>query len=270
MSKTYNDKDLMALLATVEADIATMVKSEKLAKAHPGEETSDETPPDDSASADKSASPAPDAPPEAPPAAPEMPPAAASPEMPPADGSAGGDPAADQSADPAALEAEYSKLPPEDLKAHYLACKSALFAIMSAGQPGDAPMAPDAAPPMPAAPMPPASAPPALKSEKFNKSEKDVKIEALTADLEKSGNEMTALLSVVKDLIERPIKKGIYSGDFIAKSEEVTDFSSMSRADIKAKLKSKATTGLSKSDCDLVYKFDVGNIGVDKIIHLLK
>lgn len=192
---TIKQSELESLLAEVEQEIGQILKSEsdKLVKAHPGEETSGEEEPDMSAtddSGDDSGS--------APPAGDESAPAGG----PPGDVSAGGppadagsppvdasappagdpmsDPAAGAAGDPAAesgpmdmdaLAAEYAKLPPEELKMHYLAAKQAIFQMMGGGADPSADPASAGAPPMdagsppPASPSPSPSAPPAMKME---------------------------------------------------------------------------------------------------------
>ncbi len=299
--KNYKETELQELLAAVENDIVSLVKGEqeKLSKAHPGEETSSEVPADESATApaDAESAPAEGSAPPAPPAdsapADASAPAPAGDEgAPPADASppaAGGDPAADQGADPAALEAEYSKLPPEDLKAHYMACKSALFALMGGAGPdagaAPGPEAPPAAPPAPpATPDQDPSAPPALKAElksdvkangenPLHKSQKDAKIESLEAELVKSNQGMEALAQIVKGFM-KPVRKAVTSVAHLAKTAEETvteGVSSLSREDVKAKLRRAVENPkLSKSDRDLVYGFDVGQVKVEQIAHLLK
>lgn len=167
------DSEFAAILSEVEAEIGSLLKSEqeKLAKAAP----TDDSPAEDEGSApagDEGALGADAAPADegSAPAGPEgsAPGDEASASAPPMDeGSAPApdmqaqDPAADASApaDPAMLEAEYAKLPPEELKAHYMAAKAALFKLMGAG--GDAAPAPDAGAPMaPPAPGAEGSAPP--------------------------------------------------------------------------------------------------------------
>lgn len=173
-------KELDKVLASVTEDVAELLKSEteegeKLSKADPGAETAGEEKPEGSSAEppkeEPSASPSPEASGDgsAPPAAEGTPPA------PEGEGSApSGDPAADQQGGPEALEAEYAQLPPEELKAHFLACKSALMKVLAggagpegsapAGAPGaegSAPAAPPAAPPAGAPPAPEGSAPPA-------------------------------------------------------------------------------------------------------------
>lgn len=138
-------------------------------------------------------------------------------------------------------------------------------------------MAPDAAPPVapPAAPpAPPAaspSAPPALKSEpKMEKSEKDIQIESLTADLKKSKEGLDGLLKVVEAVITKPVRKAVTSMASIAKSEDTVDVSSLSKAEINTRIKSAVRTNLSEKDRDLVFAYDAGNVGVDQIKHLLQ
>lgn len=293
MKTTYKESELQDLLKDVESQIAAMAKSESaLVKAAPGEESdegssSDEKsgPPSDSAPADDSASDAAASAPAdaAPPTDAPAPDAASA--APPADGSdpaAAGDPAADQSADPAALEAEYAKLPPEDLKAHYLACKSALFAIMGAAAGPDAgaapapgadasmaaPPAPPAASPSPAMapPAPPAaspSAPPTLKSEA------EIKIETLTEKLQKSEQSLESLAKIVETIATRPTRKAITSTVGLEKTEKSVDISKLSKSDAKTILRNKVRNGLSKSDQELVLSFDAGTIGMEQVAHLL-
>lgn len=202
----YNNDELEELLSDVRKEIVGLLKSEEksLAKAHPGQELSSEAPSDESATKpEEGGSDAPadeSGPPDGPPDEGSGPPMDAS--APPDDGSAppdgSGDPGADQSMDPQALQAEYSQLPIEALQAHYMACKEALFAAMSGGggapgsdpsmggspppggpDSGPPPGAPDAsAGPPPGGPPPgpppgppgmPPDAPPALKTEMGSK-----------------------------------------------------------------------------------------------------
>jgi hypothetical protein len=189
------DSELKAILAEVETEIATLLKSEgdalRLAKGDGDDKNEGSDPSATSAPAEGTPAPgqgappaegAPDASATDPSASPDAPPAEASspaPDAPPADGSAPApdaapaDPAMDAGpVDPAALQAEYSKLPPEELKAHYMAAKSALFELMGAGAASpDASAVPAASPspsPAPAAspsPSPAPVPPPALKAE---------------------------------------------------------------------------------------------------------
>lgn len=242
-------------------------------------------------------SPAPDASASAPPASAPTDASAA-----PADGSAPADPGADPSNDPQALQDEYSKLgaaDPEALKNHYLACKAALFALMGAGADASAaaPAAPGAPPAGPAAsPSPPVAspspdAPPAMKSEKsaggmpttteaanggqgMMKSDKE-EIKGLTEKLAKQEEAMAGLLTVVTSMVETPVRKAITSIAHMSKTEEEkpskeADFTKLPKAEVKALLRKAAEKPLRKSDRDLITSFDLGHVGVDKIVHLIK
>ncbi len=165
LSKAQLDK----LLAAVTDDVAELLKSEQeamtLSKADPGTEAPAEKNPEGSAVAppapegetgpDASASPEASSP--AP--APEGSPAGVAPDASP---DPAGDPGTEQGATPEVLQGEYMKLPVEELKMHFLACKAALMAMMGGGaDEGSAP--PDATPPGPdasPAPGPEASASP--------------------------------------------------------------------------------------------------------------
>lgn len=212
---------LSKLLDEVTSDVAELLKSEPdaegsaLSKADPGEETpAEETPAGSSAegSDDEASASAPEggapttgddsAGGDAPPAGPE---ASAAP-------TDGGDPAAGGDASPEALQAEYAKLPPEELKMHFLACKAALMAVMGGGAGDGAPPAgPEASAP-PAPPAPAASAPPAppmgkkefggdgsgkVKAGKMAKSEDFMALEQRLAKMEEKGAEVEDLKKAV-------------------------------------------------------------------------
>lgn len=283
------DSELKALVAEVETEIGALLKAEKdkLAKAHPGEDTSAEIPPDESATASAkppeasaSASPAPDAG-SVPPPAPD---ASAAP-APDASAPAGaGDPAADEGTmDPEALKAEYAKLPPDELKIHFMAAKAALMEVMGGADDGSAgapppPAAPPAPPPM-ASPSP--SAPPALKAEmKINadanggkelpikKSEQELQIDALKAEVSEHKDALDKLVKAVTVMVERPERKAVTTTAFIPKTDETPK--SLSKTEVMEKLKKvSATPGLKKSDRDLINSFCVDAVGLDKIRHLL-
>lgn len=153
-----NEQELDSILNELENDLGEYLAStqNRLAKAREEDGSAPSASAGGSPSASASAgSPSASAPgaeaPEAPSAGGEAPPAAPSPEgAAPSPEAAPADPAADAGpVDPAALEQEYAKLPPEELKAHYLAAKAALFAVMGAGGPdaGGAPGAPGAGAP---------------------------------------------------------------------------------------------------------------------------
>lgn len=297
MSKQITDQELTALLAEVETSIDGLLKSEKekLAKAHPGEETSTETEPDESASApagdDASASASPPAPDAGAPAdeasgdgAPPTDDASASPMgddgAPAGDPSAEGDPAADASTNPEELVPHYAKLPIEALKAHYLAAKMALAAMM--GSAGGAP-AGDASAAAP--PAPDASAPPALKGEmKDNvegngenplhastaKSEKDSQIAELQKRLTDQEQSLAGLLTAVRTMVEAPVRKSVTSAADIEVAPTGEDVTRLDRKEIDRRLRRAAEGNLRKSDRDLINSFALGSVKVDAIAHLLK
>ncbi len=171
------DDELRTLMAEVQEQLGTVLEGErdKLAKASPGEAISPEVPADTSATSPKddggspeaSAAPTDGGSPESSAegtATGEETPGESTPGAPDADAPAGGeDPAAAGAegdgefvTDPQVLQAEYAKLPPEVLKAHYLACKAALWSVVGQDD-GSAGAAPDAAA-APAAPAPDAAA----------------------------------------------------------------------------------------------------------------
>ncbi len=188
MSKTnaqqeISEEQLNGILSQVNSELEVMFKNERpnLVKARPGEETpgegsdkddssatdpsgdntSDSGPPADATGSPTDASASDSAPPADDASAASADPGAA----PPADGSAPADPAAEAGPiDPQQLMAEYAQLPPEDLKAHYLACKEALIQVLGAPSGGPDASAPaDTSSATPPAPPPPdaASAAPA-------------------------------------------------------------------------------------------------------------
>jgi hypothetical protein len=186
--KPIKDADLKQILAEVEAEVGTLFKAEaeKLIKGEGSPESSpaESSPGEGSAGGEASAGGPPAASPAGAPSAPPAAPAGMAPGAPasPSPAGAPADPAAAM-APPSQEElvAEYSKLPPEELKSHYLAAKAALFQVMGgAGDmgagappapgapPGAAPVGPGASPspagaPAPAGDVPPA--PPAMKGE---------------------------------------------------------------------------------------------------------
>lgn len=186
---TLKDSEIKAILAEVSASLTAAKKSEvaKLSKAVEGEEPDGDEAPASSPEASDSAPapeasegaggpPAGDVPPPAAPDASASPDASAAPASATMDGSAPQDPAAQGAegpVDPQQLAQEYSALDDESLKAHYMACKQAVFARMEQSQ-GGAPGADAAAGAPPAGPEasaggpPPAEGsmpPPAMKAE---------------------------------------------------------------------------------------------------------
>lgn len=288
--------ELENILKEVEVELADFVKaqSDVLRKASEeggeGEESAGEGEggpgPDASATA-----PAPAGPEDASAGAPEgegsAPVEGAPAEGAPADPAAGGD--AEQ-VDPAQLEQEYSQMPPEMLKAHFLACKAAVEKLMGAGAGPDAGGAPPAgpegspagAPPAPAgapAGAPPAGPPPAMKAEKpmaqpsgSVKGTGTIKANGEN-DMGKSENfaaiqaQLEALTKAVTLIVERPVRKAMTGNEFTAQPEAKP----MSKAEVTAILNEKTSDPkLSKADRDLVNAFYDGAVKIDKIAHLLK
>jgi hypothetical protein len=290
-----SDAELKGILHELETDLSKYLKdtqSAKLSKAReedgspsPGFGGSPSAGGDPSASVAPSASPgaaAPDASPMgaspegAPPEGSEMPPEEGEGEMPPEEGAAPeGDPAGEQGIDPQALEAEYAQLPVEELKAHYLAAKSALFQKMGQGQPGAG--APQGAPPPAAGPAgappagppagPPEGAPPAFKAEMpsegnggFNKSEAD--------DLRA---QLAAMAKVVNLLAGSPVQKAVTGLTYMGKSEPVEDKVVLSQQEVTAKLNVLTRDpSLKKSDRERITGYYEGTVNVSAIADLLK
>jgi len=314
-----------SILAEVQTELDSMMKSEMLAKARPGESTPGEGEEDSSktdpsgdntsaaASSPDAASASPDASSDDGSASAPPPDASASP--PADDGSAppdasapapGGDPAADQGPiDPAQLVAEYSKLSLEDKKLHYQALKEAIIQDMasaggdasaSAAPPMDASAsasAPPAAPPGP--PAPDASAP-ALKAEKGMAGQKpgesatkapdgmkehpeangenplhkaEAEVAALRKELTETHQAVAGMAKALQHVMETPMRKSVqFAADLPAPA---VDVSKMSPEQVRSKLADKVKEGtLSKSDKDLVIKFEMNKVKADQVAHLLK
>ncbi len=186
------------------------------------------------------------------------------------------------------LQAEYVKLDPETLKMHYLACKGALMASMgadaggSAPPPGAPPMAPPGAPP---AGPPPGAAPMAMgemkttdgnggqiSAGKLGKSEKDLRIEELEAQVKGQDAAMTKLAQV----LETPIRKSVKNLSdlrFVSRTEDdkAAAVVNLSKKEIQAKLSEKIRGGkLSKSEKESILSFTAaGSVDTSKIAHLL-
>jgi hypothetical protein len=189
--------------------------------------------------------------------------------------------------------AEYSKLSPEDQKLHYMCLKQVLMQTLagaggadgsapppagadaSAGAPPPAASPPAASAPAAAGPPPPdASAPaPALKAEIGMKEDTKANGENPLHKAEIDAAVQAAILPLVKavkHVLEAPLRKSVqFAADHTI--PVVVDTSKMSREQMRAKLSEKLQAGtLSKSDKDLMIKFDTGEVKADKIAHLLK
>lgn len=194
---------------------------------------------------------------------------------PPEEGLGGGDPADGGGApppeeEPAApdapptleeLTAAYGMLPPEELKMHYLAAKTALFETMGGAPEGSPPGGPEGPPPEGSSGpgmgsqegVPPEEDPALGKSERFESLEKSVK------GIEKA----------LERLLTAPVRKAVTDIAHIAKSEPSKRI--LSRDEITRKLTAKAADPtLAKSERSLINSYYSGNITVDQIEHLLQ
>lgn len=277
------ETELKAILAEVEQEINDLLKAEgkKLAKAAGDDDAEGSAPPEGSS-----------APPDAPEASPgeESPGEASAPadkdaspapaDASPAPGADGQDPAADdQPMDMESLKAEYAKLPPEELKMHYMAAKAALFMAVGGGQ--EASAAGDAGQPAPAPSAPPseASAPaPAMKKElqaspgsggQMKKSETAApQVDPRDEEIKLLKSQVEGLAVVVDKVLAQPLRKAITSVAHLPKTE--VEKKTLTKEEINVKLSEKAREPLKKSDRDLINKFYTGSAGLADIEHLLK
>lgn len=288
---TIKSSTLQAMLDDVANDFidALKTKQEALAKSElrkdfppakedseaPAEEGSESKP-------DASASPAPDesAAPEAAPAPDAAAPAPGA-EAAPAD-PAMGDPAAEQQLDPAALQAEYAKLPPDQLEMHLQAAMAAKQAL--AGSPADPGL--DAGAPPPAAPAPEmkseASAGEKSKEESkeleksvIAKSEELAKALAEIEELKKlhksQAEELTALQAGVQKFVDVPARKAITTVNHVTREVTATASKEWTKEGIHNHLKKlSATPSLKKSDRDLINDFYCKVVSIDKLAHLFE
>lgn len=186
------------------------------------------------------------------------------------------DPAMDQgqALTPEALQAEYEKLPPEELQMHLQAAQAALAKLsggMGAG--------PDAgmAPPAPEASEAPAQAP-LMQSEKAaaGDSLKKAEFDALKADNASLKEDVEILAASLKKLIETPVRKAITSISELTKGEveeaPAGDYQSLAPNEFWAKLKEVSKRpDLKKSEKQLI--LDVYTKKVDPSVaakHLVK
>lgn len=255
MALKLNDKELNSLLDEVAADLKNTFATvnEKLNKSEQNLSKAAGSDPEESSPVKDDA---PAAPPEASAGAPGAE-ASAPPDMagpgPGAEapaGAPGGDPAADAGLTPEALQAEYEKLPPEELQMHLQACQAALQKLMGAG-PAGAGMDPSAgagAPP-PAAPPAPG---PAMKSEASTDNLK--KSEDLTKkELDSLKEDIEILATTVRKLIETPVRKAIVSIDELEKSTDEGTYKPLKAEDFWVRLREVAKRpDLKKSDKQLI------------------
>lgn len=302
--KKIDPKDLNKILDQVAEDVTTMLAKAdeteagaKLAKADPGEEApGEETPAGSSVegSAPQPTDPGPEASPEAQPEAP------AGGDEPPAEAAAEGeqDPATDESAGPEALQAEYAKLPVEELKLHLMACHAALMAAMGGeGQePGPGAEAPAGAPPEAPGVSPEAtqemgkaevkSSPGnggQIKGGKMAKSEKselELRIESLEKSLKEKDEEIghfakaaEGLKKFVETKLGVGLRKSIAGVSYDSKpGDKETEFAPIAKSEAVQKLNQLTATSkdLKKSDRDLINSYVIGNADQSTVSHLLK
>lgn len=298
-----SDKELQDILAQVQSEVSSVLKAEKesVTKLSKAEESSSSgstsmekgsSPFEGSASGSASASPeasasvsgSPEGSFSAPGAPDEGAPAGAAPE----EGAPAGGEDAEGAVDPGMLQAEYEKLSPEELEMHFVACKAALESKMGGAEAGapEGAVGPGAAggpPPAGVEPGPEMNpAPPMGKAEmpshktngdatknlgKVGKSEELSKMEG---EVKEMKHQLNVALQAL-DLLSRPLQKAITGTNYVPKTQETKkDFAQLSKSEINEKLKKKVTTKLAKSDRHLINEYCYGNVGVEKIAHLLK
>lgn len=264
----------------------SLAKSESLRKDFPPAKDEDSKPEEASESKpDASASPAPDAASPAPEAsdAPSAAPDAGAPApdagAAPAPDAGMGDPAADQALDPAALQAEYAKLSPEELDMHLQAAMAAKQALEGAAGPA----APDAGGPAPAAPAPEMKSE-ASAGEKSKADELEKSVVAKSEQLNKAMGELEELKKLVKTQSEEiaVLHAGIQKAVNTPDRKAVTTVSHVTREvsapakewtkdGIHSHLKTLTASGkLAKSDRDLINDFYCGVVKIDKLAHLFE
>ena len=266
-----SDEMLQNILADVDAVVKPMIKNatEKLNKADEEEESepAEESSPAPEASPagppEASAAPAPEASPAAP--APEASPAA--PAGPPA-GAEGGIPD-----DPAALMDMFSQLPPQKIKAIYMAAKQALISIQG-GQAGGPPSS-AGAPPAPAGPPP--GAPPAMKAEMKSSPGNGGKVlknenEEINKILKNQNEKIELLTQVIQKMAGTPVRKAVTSVTQLNKSETTSTEVTMSKSEISSKLSEVIKSGnLNKSEREKIRKYyDNGCKDVSLIASFMK
>jgi hypothetical protein len=201
------------------------------------------------------------------------------------EGAPGGDAGA---MDPQALEAEYAQLPLEELKAHYLAAKAALFAQMqgggeagAGGPPGAPPAGPSAGAPPPSPSAPPAGPPPGPSAGAPPMAMSEGKA---VAGVSQSGNggqltkknesdlqlQVEALTKIVTAFVNKPMQKAITGATYVAKSEDTAP-RKLNSTEVTAKLSELTRSpDLKKSDRDLITGYYEGRTNLTAIEHLLK
>lgn len=307
------EDELASLLDEVASDLAKAWKAEKASLSKSLSKADGEPP--EAEEEEGSQSKAPDAGPAEPPAPAASPadegsaggpgaaagPAAGPEASSPAPDMGAGDPAQDQALTPEALQAEYSKLQPEELDMHIQAALAAKQAIAAPAGPdmgmGQPPMGPGAGPSAPpAGPVGPGPSA-AMKSEvaasgynkasggQINKSEAAYKetlkkyesrftemealIKSQSAALKSNQEDIENLAEATKRVIEQPLRKAITNVAQISKTMEAPK--EITAASIHARLKDlSATPSLKKSDRNLINDFYDKRVSIDKLSHLFE
>lgn len=303
MKSKIDTKELNKLLDQVAEDVTNILAKaeedeagEKLAKASPGEEAPGEETPAGSSTEGSEPEGSPDEGPEG-----------SAGDQPPPEGASEGadqDPAADEVSGPEALQAEYAKLPIEELKLHVMAAHAALMqAVGDTGAEG-APQegAPEGAPPEAAPGVSPEATQSMGKAEikscegnggqiksggkmaKSEKSDLEIRIETLEksltekdatiADLEaKFGKAAEGLKTFVEKKLGVGLRKSIAGVSFDAKpgEREAAEFQPMAKSEAVKKLNElTASKDLKKSDRELITSYVIGNADQSTVAHLLK
>jgi hypothetical protein len=286
MAKKHDDLD--KLLEEVVRDVTDILakseeKDTKLAKASPGEEAPGEETPAGSSTegSEPEASPAEETPGEAP-------------QAPPSDqglqeGSPDGaeqDPAMDEQSGPEALQAEYAKLPIEELKLHVMAAHAALMASMGdQGQPGQDQEAPPAQPGTPPEATPGTSPEATQQMGKSEKKELELRLATLEKSIkdkddtiaqleERFGKAVDGVRVFLEKRMNVGLRKSISGVGYDPKpgtSTEVDGFKPLAKSEAVKKLNTlTASSDLKKSDRDLITKYVIGNADQSTVAHLLK
>lgn len=261
------------VLDAIEADLQTLAKSaaHDLAKVHPGEDTSSESPVDTSATAPEGSAPPPglDAPPPAdaggpPPGPPPGPPGDASAAPPPG---APGEGAGDQPPTHEQLVQALSELPPEMLAMY----KAAIDEVMA--QHGGGEGSPEASPPAPPASPPP---PEMGKSEDLAKAEQmngqivelRKALQAVKADLAKSQDETAQAAKAIETFLSQPNRRAITSAVETAPAQE--EVSSLDKAEILGRLrKASHSTERTPAERKAINDYVFRGGSLDPIKHLV-
>lgn len=194
-------------------------------------------------------------------------------EAPAAEGNASGYDAEDL----AHLAEMYASMSRDELMSHHDAVKEALDAMSAQEAPAQA-MAPEAAIAAPAAPAEAAAPIDKCGDMSMGKS-KNTQIDLVKSELLAKNEALTKELAAVSEFITKlvskkaaPAAKAITSIETIAKSEVEKEVKVFNKSEITAILNRKAVDSkLSKSDREAINAYyDAGQVGIDKISHLLK